>query len=283
MKTQSLNPNSGMIVYREDEVDVLSLDHLKAQELFKSSGMLLFRGFQMSLRLFRSFVDRFTSQYWLDYGNSKKTLTPGDFIQSVTVSNHSIELHCENGIIPQQPDIIWFYCVAPAVKGGETVFCDGVRVWKHLSQPTRQMFLSHKVKHASTTPRELYLGEDKIVVLRIGDFKFAGTTYRFNDDESVTMEYITSAVKRTKYGSELAFVNSLIGPYLNHKVTFEDGSEISDEIFGEIRRLYKDLTQPIHWQAGDLAMIDNTRYMHGREAFNDNQRDIYTLMSMANF
>jgi alpha-ketoglutarate-dependent taurine dioxygenase len=35
------------------------------------------------------------------------------------------------------------------------------------------------------------------------------------------------------------------------------------------------ITTKIPWKKGDILMVDNTRIMHGRRAFSDNQRDIY--------
>jgi alpha-ketoglutarate-dependent taurine dioxygenase len=94
---------------------------------------------------------------------------------------------------------------------------------------------------------------------------------------------VVSAVNETKYGFQLAFANSLTGPYPDYRKTFEDYSEIPATVFQEIRQLHEKLTEKIPWQAGDLVMIDNSRYLHGRCAFDDRQRRLFTLMSLANF
>ena len=272
---------SGQLVSGENNGNILSLDVQQVQNLFKSSGMLLFRGFKVTDETFPAFVSSFTSQFLKDYGNSKKPA--GGFVQSVTVGNKPIALHCENAVSAERPDIIWFYCAMPAAKGGETTFCDGVAVWRELSDATKQSFLSKKVRYTITVPREIYLNQNKEIVLPVGALKLAGTTYRFNDDESLTIDYVVSAVKETKYGSQLAFANSLTGPYPDYKKTFEDDSEIPPSVFQEIRQLHEKLTEKIPWQAGDLVMIDNSRYLHGRCAFEDQQRRLFTLMSLANF
>jgi alpha-ketoglutarate-dependent taurine dioxygenase len=283
MNISSFGANNGQIVCCESNGNVLSLDVLEIQNLFKSSGIILFRGFEVSDQTFPSFVSPFTSQFLRDYGNSKTSDPSGGFVQSVTLGTKPIELHCENAVCAERPDIIWFYCAAPALKGGETTFCDGVTVWQQLSDSTKQLFLTKKVKYIITVPREMYLNKDEEIVLHVGALKFAGTTYRFNNDESLTIEYVVSAVNKTKYGSQLAFANSITGPYPSYKTTFEDNSDIPVAITHEIQQIHEKLTENIPWQAGDLVMIDNSRFSHGRRAFDDKQRRIFSLMSLANF
>jgi alpha-ketoglutarate-dependent taurine dioxygenase len=274
---------SGLILTCEGDGSVLGLDLLKIKDLFRTSGALLFRGFAVSEQSFSDVVSPFSSQFLRDYGNSKTSDPSGGFVQSVTLGNKPVELHCENAVCAERPDIIWFYCAAPALAGGETTFCDGVEIWRLLSPAAKQLFLTRKVKYTITVPRELYLNKDQEIVLRVGTLKFAGTTYRFNDDESLTIEYVVSAVNRTKYGAELAFANSITGPYPSYRTTFVDDSEIPADVIQEIKQLQDQLTEQIAWQAGDLVMLDNSKFLHGRRAFPDTQRRIFSLMSLANF
>lgn len=283
MNISSFGTGSGQMVSGESNGNILNLDLVEVQDLFKSAGVILFRGFEVSDQIFPAFVSSFTSQFLRDYGNSKTSDPAGGFVQSVTLGTKPLELHCENAVSAERPDIIWFYCAAPALRGGETTFCDGVAVWRELSNSTKQLFLTKKVRYQITVPREMYLSKDGKIVLHVGALKFAGTTYNFNDDESLTIEYVVSAVKKTKYGSQLAFANSLTGPYPDYKMTFEDDADIPRDVIQEIKQLHEQLTENIAWQAGDLAMIDNSRFLHGRRAFSDKQRRIFSLMSLANF
>jgi len=283
MNISEFGRGSGQLVSGSNNGNILSLDVREIQGLFKSLGMILFRDFNVTDQTFPAFVDSFTSQFLKDYGNSKASVPGGGFVQSVTLGSKPVALHCENAVSAERPDIIWFYCKTPALNGGETTVCDGIAVWRELSDATKELFLKNKVNYQITVPREMYLNKDGEIVLHVGALKFAGTTYRFNDDESLTIEYVVSAVNKTKYSSQLAFANSLTGPYPAYKMMFEDRSEIPREVIHEINRLHEQLTENIAWQAGDLAMIDNSRFLHGRRAFNDEQRRIFTLMSLANF
>jgi alpha-ketoglutarate-dependent taurine dioxygenase len=284
MNIKSLGEGSGKIISCDNRKNILSLDVTTIQNLFKSSGALLLRGFELNEQIFPAFVRQFTSQFLRDdYGNSKAPDPTGGYVQSVTLGNKPIELHCENALSAERPDILWFYCAAPALKDGQTTICDGVSVWEQLSVEVQRLFLTKKAKYTITVPRQIYLNKDKEIILRIGALKFAGTTYRFNDDDSLTIEYVVAAVNKTKYGSQLAFANSITGPYPSYQTTFEDGSSIPLAAMQEIKQLHQKLTENIPWQAGDLVMIDNSRFLHGRRAFDDKQRRIFSMMSLANF
>ena len=161
MNISSFGAGSGRLISGEKNGNILSLDVKQVQSLFKSSGMLLFRGFDVTDQIFPAFVGSFTSQFLKDYGNSKKSDPGGGFVQSVTVGNKPIALHCENAVSAERPDIIWFYCAVPAKTGGETTFCDGVAVWRELSETTKESFLSKKVRYTITVPREIYLNKNK--------------------------------------------------------------------------------------------------------------------------
>ena len=284
MNTSSLDEGTSRIVSSEGRDDIMSLDVPGIQNLFKGAGVLLLRGFRLDEQIFASFVSQFTTQFLRDeYGNSRVPDPNGGYVQGVTLGTKPIELHCENALSAERPDILWFYCQAPALSDGQTTYCDGVQVWEQLSPWVQQLFLSKKTKYTITVPPQIYLNQNKEIVLRIGALKFAGTAYRFNDDESLTVEYIVSGVVRTKYSGQLAFANSLTGPYPSYTKSFEDDSPIPDEAMQEVKQLHQKLTRDIPWQAGDLAMIDNSRFLHGRRSFNDKQRRIFTMMSLANF
>ncbi|MDF5733643.1 MAG: TauD/TfdA family dioxygenase, partial [Rhizonema sp. PD38] len=113
---------------------------------------------------------------------------------------------------------------------------------------------------------------------------FEGVTYQIKEEQIVSMEYVCSAVVKTKYGNQDAFANTF---WATQKKTeepiFEDGSRTPDEVVNEIEKVLNNLKEEIPWQAGDLVMMDNSRFMHGRSAFNDERRQIFSTLSNLNF
>lgn len=108
------------------------------------------------------------------------------------------------------------------------------------------------------------------------------TTLQLGDDGSLHYAFRTGAARATLFGSRLAWANSIFGPSYHYeapRITFADGTEIPDELLAEFRRLTTELTEEIDWQDGDLALIDNTRVMHGRREILDTDRTVYNAQS----
>ena len=65
---------------------------------------------------------------------------------------------------------------------------------------------------------------------------------------------------------------------------FEDGSLIPDAIVDEIKAVSDRLTVAHRWQRGDLLMLDNSRFLHGRNPVAKlEEREIWTQFGYANF
>jgi alpha-ketoglutarate-dependent taurine dioxygenase len=72
---------------------------------------------------------------------------------------------------------------------------------------------------------------------------------------------------------------SLVGEEsLPRNVYFGDGSRIDFEIFERIRAVYREHKQVFDWQSGDLLLLDNMLYAHGREPYVGERR---VLVGMA--
>jgi alpha-ketoglutarate-dependent taurine dioxygenase len=110
--------------------------------------------------------------------------------------------------------------------------------------------------------------------------------YSFNPDKSITTEYACHAVVKPRWTERDAFVNSILLVLWQEEdlkrtaslVRLEDGSKIPQEAMDEVREVSGRLTREVEWDPGDIVMIDNTRMMHGRRAFNDPKREIYVRM-----
>ncbi|MCA1992479.1 MAG: TauD/TfdA family dioxygenase, partial [Coleofasciculus sp. S288] len=265
------------------EGDIIPLSASEIKELFKSSGILVFRGFGVNYNQLKAFAEQVSSSFVRDETRPVVD-SNGGVIQLVDEGADYIAPHCEHATTPFRPDVIWFCCEVPAAQDGETLFWDGVQVWQALSKDVKQLFLSQKIKffhEFSVENWKLFLGERATIadVHKLLD-GLEGVNYRINDDESVYMDYVCSAVVKTKYGHDDAFANSLLLQHGKETVTFEDNSPIPDGVIDEINKVMDSMTGVIDWQPGDLAMIDNSRFLHGRRAFEDNNRKIFSTLTM---
>ena len=64
-------------------------------------------------------------------------------------------------------------------------------------------------------------------------------------------------------------------------VTWEDGAEIEEDVLNDIKAATRSLTRGIKWRAGDFALIDNNRVLHGRNQTTDPERDLVMLSSFS--
>lgn len=284
VETDLLLISSAKIIQNNNDQSILQLSATEILGYFKSFGVLLFRGFGVDYEQMKTFAEKFSSSFVLD--KDRPIVDPRNkYVTLVDPGMHYVSPHCENANSPFRPDVIWFCCGVPASQGGETLYWDGVRVWKELSEELRQLFIAKKIKFFQKFPAadwKRFLG----VGATLADVKrtlngIPGLSYKINEDQSIAIEYVCSAVVKTKYGNQDAFANSLIAEYKNPRgvVTFADDSPIPSTVINQIQPVINDLTEVIPWQIGDLVMIDNSRFLHGRRSFADRKRRIYSLLS----
>lgn len=273
MEANILSTSSARLICNNNFQSILQLPFKETLDNFKLFGVLLFRDFSVDPQQMKVFAKKFSSKFILD------------FVTLVEPGMHYVSPHCEHANSPFRPDVIWFCCGVPADQGGETLFWDAVRVWKGLSEELRELFITKKIRFLQKFPAadwKHFLG----VGATLADVKHTlngipGLSYKINEDQSVSLEYICSAVVKTKYGHQDAFANSLISEYKNPRgiVTFEDGSPIGSTVINQVKQVMNNCTEVIPWQPGDLVMIDNSRFLHGRRSFSDRKRRIYSLFS----
>ena len=307
LKTEPFGTSTAKIVYSKNEQSILGLPTQEVLEMFESFGALLFRGFGVTYKEMREFSAKFSSKFVRD--TSRQTID--DFVQLVNNGTDEVLPHSENSGSPFQPDLVWFCCGVPAAQDGETILLDGVKVWQQLDKSVKQLFLSQRIKYEYNFEAKhwkLFFGSETT----IADVKqtlnnIKDVNYQIKEDESICFKYTCPAVVKTKFGARYAFANSIISyyqePLLSEKpevsdevnfdktdfkpktkgdrgiVYFEDGSPIPKATIDAIKGVMAQLTDKILWQTGDLIMIDNSRFLHGRRAFQDEQRLIYTHLS----
>ncbi|MBW4592784.1 MAG: TauD/TfdA family dioxygenase [Brasilonema angustatum HA4187-MV1] len=287
-KIKALGTSTGKILYSSDCQNILDLSVAETMELFKSSGVILFRGFGVTPKQMKDFSEQFSGRHIID--PMKTDIDYDKFVNFVDNGMDMCVPHSEHACFPFRPDVIWFCCTVPAEQGGETLFWDGVRVWEELSEKTKQLFISKKLKFChNNVPVEILKAFTGSNSKTIDDIKqildsIDCVNYQFNEDKTVSVEYTCSAVIKTNYSHQNAFANSF---WVYHKktesATFGDASRASDEVADEIQTIFDKLTEEILWEAGDLVMMDNSRFLHGRRAFNDNRRQVFTTLSNLKF
>jgi hypothetical protein len=270
-------------------VDLFELPRDEIKELFKAAGALVFRGFDVEPRRMHRFAELFSSRFNRD---RLRPPVPGSdgYVQTVTEGMGYVEPHSEQANSPFRPDAIWFCCETPAADGGETLLWDGVRLWERLDPSLKALFSAKRLRFFQRYEPDrwqLFLGEGAM----LADAERAlsgidGVSYFVNESQSIYLEYVCPAVVKTRYGNRDAFVNSLLSERRNtlgDLMAFADGAPIADSIVEQIEAAMAGLTEELAWEPGDLAFIDNTRFMHGRNAYTDVNRRIFSSLSFLDF
>jgi alpha-ketoglutarate-dependent taurine dioxygenase len=279
------------LVESSDGQSLTSLDKETVIDLCAKSGTLLFRGFSGDIDTFSQFVENNSSKVTLDPARSFHA----ENAQKVDAGLNAVGLHCENGNAPKLPHFIWFYCKKAAKIGSQTTFCDGKRVWAALPDEIKAEFESKKIKYSRNVPENLWRAyiayempniksPEDVTVDHLKQFSDSldGQIFKLNDDMSLHYSFIVGAVHKTLFSDDLSFSNSILGPSFNYEkptITFEDDSFISEKTIDKIKEITEKETQEITWQDGDVVMIDNTRFMHGRREIKDTDREIYAALS----
>ncbi|WP_441245312.1 AMP-binding protein [Kitasatospora sp. McL0602] len=268
------------------------LDPAHVVGLLAEAGFLLLRGFAPSLEEFSAFVKAHSERVTLDPARS---FHGGDVAQKVDAGVQALGLHIENGNSPFVPDLTWFLCEKAAAIGSQTTVCDGYRVWDRVADRARAAFTGQDVMYSRRVEEDKWKtfvlhqlgGAKPLAEITLADFLALitdqdSTTVEPAADGSVTYAYRAPAARTTLFGERLSWANSIFGPSYNYeppRITFADGSEIPAELLTELAKLAEEETEDLAWQDGDVALIDNTRVMHGRRAITDPDRTIYNAQS----
>lgn len=278
-KVSDLFEGGGAIVV-PSSVPATKLEYSEVVALFEDRGAVLFRHSGLEPEDFGSFTDLYTESYSND-ANRRGIRFNQKIIRNVDLGTGAMSLHSEGSFSPAWPEIIWFFCVKPPLKGGATTICDGVRIWEALSSKTKNFFLLNPLRFELEVPIEKKVsakGKRPWVFNCMG----AGDAFIDWDISRVSLTQIRPGVTEGRVGGQLCFCNHLLADYEPEilKRSSIDGSEVSAAIVEEIKAVCERLTHEIAWQAGDILMLDNRRFMHGRRAYNEGDpRDIVIVQT----
>lgn len=268
----------------------LDLDEIK--EKFKEHGALLFRGFAGDVDKLAFMTDQFCDSYMCNPNADRNPVAPDKQIETVPRGTSAFELHSERHQTPPTPHICFFYCNVAPRKHGETTFCDGELLVSVLRDELREVLSKRNLGYFNIALRgdlASILGlEDPAELQQALVENNLENVYQIIDEDSVRKTFITPFFHISRFHGKPAFANFLLYSRYMFKQkeypTFGNGRPVPDEICDEIRNAAVQITVAHKWQDGDLLMLDNTRFMHGRNQVEpDCKRDIWTRFGYANF
>lgn len=259
----SLTDTMGTLVTGTTRMSLLDLE-IDQVRAWLRTGVVVFRGFHVADTDFAAFADRLLSPRQL------YRLGGADGMREVDAGENPIVYHAEHGSSPLRPDVLWFHCVTPPLADGQTTVCDGVDLLDQLEPETRRLFLDQRLQFRIRLPRAM----SQAFLTAIADEELsellmppdAECRYTESEDGAVAMEYTISAAFDSLFDGK-AFANALLTQHRLGQVSFEDGSPIPENAIRDVNDKADRLTFLIEWSSNDVAIVDNSRMMHGRRGF----------------
>jgi alpha-ketoglutarate-dependent taurine dioxygenase len=260
-------------------------------DAYKRHGAILLRGFEVDLEQFRDLTQNLCTGSVFNESGGRLVIDRELNIQTVNLGYEPFPLHPELSREPWKPDICFFWCMKAPSKGGETTVCDGIEIVKRLPPDVRDAFARRRLRYelpASEAECAFWLGSSRPDDATLAHPP-AHCPYSFERVNGQVYRYfMRPALHKPMFSDEPAFGNFLFfGRYFNRQnffPTFENGEIVSDELVGAVKAVSDQVESPVAWQPGDIVILDNTRFMHGRRAVLDlKERYIATYFGYINF
>lgn len=265
-----------VLIPAEEATSVCALDAEEIAASYRQYGALLIRGFRPDLDQFHAFTSQFCATSVFNESPGRALLNETHNIQSVNRGAEPFPLHPELSREPWKPDVCFFLCVQPPSDGGFTTVCDGVELARQMPAELREELQSRRLIYVQPTWPDLlrfWLGTTTPSEAQLASSP-PGCPYRFvRAGGRVLRVFSRPALHRPMFLDAPAFGNFLLfARYYAGRKNFpllDDGNPVPDHWMEQIKALGDRLSVPVRWEEGDLLMLDNTRFMHGRTAVTD--------------
>jgi hypothetical protein len=250
----------------------------------REHGAVLLTGFDVDLERFVAFSDAFSPRF-VGHGHSRYREAVGSGQDRTTVGalvgQDRVRLHREMAYAPFAPDVLFFYCVAPAPVGGETTVIPAKKFFDGLAPAHQDLFLGKRLKFTfSWKPPtwKAYLGNMSAPEALERTRALQGIVRAsLGTENAIEGEYVVSAILPDRSGNRNLFSNAFLsiqdyGPGITTECSFEDGSLIDEALIREVDDVGEQLTSLVRWNAGDVIVIDNALVAHGRRPFEGSRK-----------
>jgi len=270
---------------RVEEIKSLVLEH----------GSVLFRGFNVDAPAdFQSFINALNSKTMkYTYRSTPRTSLDKDIFTATEYPPQlEIPLHCENSYQRSWPMWISFCCITQAAKGGQTPIADVLKVTKALGADLLDRFAKRGVKYVRHYHPYVDLSWEEVFQTKdrteVGRFCAENCIdYEWLDGDILRTEQVCHGVAEHPLTKENVFFNQahlfhpsslgekaqrdmerLFGATrMPRNACYGDGTEIDLVDLEQVRATFETAANNMEWQRGDVMILDNMQFAHGRRAF----------------
>jgi hypothetical protein len=268
------------------------LDRETIVDLYRTHGALLLRGFGADVAAFRSFAKRFCRTAVVNESPGRRPIDEAANIHTVDGGTGAFALHPELSREPWKPDAAFFCCLSAPSRGGQTTICDGVALVREMPAAVREALAPRRllyIKPTWPTLLDYWLGtptpDDARLAAPPPECPYF---FRRLPNGMIVRAFTRPALHRPMFTDAPAFGNFLLFARFNngrpdHPV-LDDGHPVPEAWLQAIKAAGDRLAVPIEWRNGDVVMLDNTRFLHGRTAIVDpGERLIATYFGYLDF
>ncbi len=281
-----------VLIQAADERSITDLDSAAIIDLYKTHGAILFSGFGTGVADFGVFVRTFCKTSVMNESPGRQTIDAAANIHTVDGGTRAFSLHPELSREPWKPDVAFFGCLSAPSRGGQTTICDGVALADEMPARVRQG-LEHRrllyIKPTWPSLLEYWLGTATPTDVQLLSPP-SGCPYSFRryPDSGIVRFFTRPALHKPMFANAPAFGNFLLFARFNHgrgdNPLLDDGSLVPEAWLQAIKVTGDELSVAIEWRAGDVLMLDNTRFLHGRTGIIDpGERLIQSYFGYLNF
>lgn len=301
MQTSMIQDGFGTVFTAEGAERVDAVPTESIINAIKETGLVLFQGFGTTRDEFDETTARVGGTYMNYKGGGYVRKTEGEEKNATILSTSTtlakgkvvpftqpLPLHLEMSYTDKQPLLLWFYCVTPPAKDGQTTVGDGVQIYQRLPQKWKDLLAEKRLKYIRAYPdgawQNIYM-TDNIDEARAFCHESGMETW-VDSENTLHTTYLRTATPKTRWGDHTAYANSAMTVVMQEgtereklsSIRLEDDSRLPKEMVQDIVEIQKDLIVDLEWESGDFVLLDNTRTMHGRRGFKDINREVLLRM-----
>jgi alpha-ketoglutarate-dependent taurine dioxygenase len=283
--------------------DLVQQHRVALDALLARAGGVLFRGFGVTEAAFAEVVGALCEPLPYVYRSTPRTEV-GARIYTATEypAAREIPMHCENAYQRDWPMRLFFFCDQTARRGGETPLADMDRVTEALDPALVDRFARKRVMYVRNYRPGLDLPWQTVF-----QTTERGEVERYCDAHGIAWEWLAGDSLRTRQvcdalathpvtgrlvwfnQAHLFHVSSLPAAVRDAMLTvyaaderprhahFGDGSPIDEVDLAGIRDTFAAHSVMFPWQAGDVLILDNMAFAHGRRPFEGERRVLVAM------
>lgn len=228
-----------------------------------------------------------------------------NFVTRAPSENFTLLPHSEGFYKPSlmTPDTCFFYCDTPPPinSGGRTILVDGFKLFELLPEHIKFDFekkglIYESLWESSRWKLEFDVNSITELINFLAQFE-ESVVFEIKDNEVLRLRFFDKAI--IKKNNSFSFANGMLSHLskINHpdyiekkvytnltnNVYYGDESVIPDTVINLLIDLQDQIGIKHQWAKGDILIIDNQRFMHGKEiAFEIFERVIYTKCGQMN-